>query len=209
MSKVRGMANNVVRRQISLNRLHFALRGWILAAALIFLLAARAASHAPLRPAWLLLLLAGIALRTWAGAHLGGHGNAPRAQAPELATGGPYRFSRNPLYLANLLVATGLILYANALPAFVAVLLILAVLFHHAILVRHEEAVLARMFGEAYEAYRRHVSRWIGIARKARKGNPERGGGGASLRETVVRQGRNAGYALLAALSVWIASRWS
>ena len=195
---------------------YFAARGWILAGALLALLAARAASEAALRPAWLALVLAGILLRTWAGAHLGPHGNAARAQAPALATGGPYRFSRNPLYLSNALVAAGLILYANALAFSAALLFILAIASHHALLVRHEESVLAERFGEAYDAWRRAVPRWIGIpgGNNAERGvgsgdSAERPHAFGSLRTLGVRQGRNVAYALLAVLSVWIAAQWS
>ena len=188
---------------------HFAARGWVLAAALILLLVARARMNqdvAPLRPAWLLLVLAGIALRLWAGTHLGAHGNAARAQAPQLATGGPYRFSRNPLYLSNLLVAAGLVLYAHAFSVLVSALFILAILAHHILLVRHEEAVLAQRFGAVYAAYRREVPRWIGLPRT--NGKHESGEEGAPPRTLGVRQGRNVAYTLIAVLAVWIAARW-
>jgi protein-S-isoprenylcysteine O-methyltransferase Ste14 len=184
--------------------LYFAARGWILASALLALLAARTMTDAPLRPAWLLLVLAGILLRTWAGAHLGAHGNAARAQAPELATGGPYRFSRNPLYLSNALVAAGLVLYANAFSASVSALFILAVILHHAVLIRHEERVLAGTFGDAYGGYRRDVARWIGAPR----GKPRHEKAGGSLRSILVRQGRNVAYALACVFLAWIAATW-
>jgi len=191
---------------VNLAERHFALRGWVLAIALALLLAARArlgADEAPLRPAWLLLALAGILLRGQAGAYLGAHGNASKAQAPALAAGGPYRFSRNPLYVSNLLVAAGLIFYANAFSRPVAIAFLLALFLHHALLVRHEEGVLAKRFGEAYDAYRRDVPRWIGFRHGKAKGTMR----GASLRETGVRQARNVLYALLATLSIWIAAR--
>jgi protein-S-isoprenylcysteine O-methyltransferase Ste14 len=192
--------------------LHFAARGWTLAAALLALLVARAVSEtadAPLRPAWLLLVLAGIILRAWAGAHLGTHGNAARAQAPALATGGPYRFSRNPLYLSNILVAAGLILYANAFSLFVSIAFILIVALHHAFLIRHEESVLAGRFGEAYDGYRRDVSRWIGPrGSRARGVKRDHANGGGPLKTVLSRQGRNVGYALACVLSIWVAARW-
>jgi protein-S-isoprenylcysteine O-methyltransferase Ste14 len=190
-------------------RFHFAARGWILAAALLVLLLARAATDAgaaPLRPAWLLLVLCGIVLRMWAGAHLGFHGNAARAQAPELATGGPYRFSRNPIYLSNILVAAGLVLYADAFSIPVSALFVLAIILHHAVLVRHEERVLSGLFGDAYDVYRRNAPRWIGFSRGEKR---EHNDAGASLKTTGIRQGRNVAYALACVFLVWIASRWS
>ncbi|HEX2612876.1 MAG TPA: methyltransferase [Fibrobacteria bacterium] len=184
----------------------FAARGWILAVALPVILIARAISNAPLRPPWLLLVVAGIILRGWAGAHLGTHGNAARAQAPDLATSGPYRFSRNPLYLSNTFVSTGIILYANASVLWISILLILAILLHHVILVRHEESVLAGIFGDRYDAYRHAVPRWIGFRCGEKQG---RDAGGYSLRSMLVRQGRNIAYALASVLSVWVVAKWS
>src|SRR4029077_18898092 len=44
--------------------------------------------------------IAGLTLRAWAAGHL--------AKNQQLATGGPYAYTRNPLYLGTLLVAAGL-----------------------------------------------------------------------------------------------------
>lgn len=76
-----------------------------------------------------------------------------------LVTGGPYRFTRNPMYLGFTLVYLGLAAWANT--AWPAVLLpaVLA-LIHHGV-IRREEAYLERLFGEEYRAYRRRVRRWI------------------------------------------------
>ena len=187
---------------------HFAARGWVLAALFVLLLAARAGSDAPLQPAWLLAVAAGIALRAWAGGHLGPHGNTARAEVPALAVTGPYRFSRNPLYVANIVTSTGLILYANvfALPVLLAFLCALAL--HHALLVRHEERVLSERIGMPYDAYRSAVPRWIGFGsnsaqREAPGSGHEHAASSAPLKTLLVRQGRNIGYVLLAALLVW------
>jgi protein-S-isoprenylcysteine O-methyltransferase Ste14 len=48
----------------------------------------------------------GLALRGWAAGHL--------AKNQELATGGPYAYTRNPLYLGTFLVAAGLALAARS-----------------------------------------------------------------------------------------------
>jgi protein-S-isoprenylcysteine O-methyltransferase Ste14 len=54
----------------------------------------------------LLVSLAGLALRAWAAGCL--------AKNRELATGGPYAYTRNPLYLGTLLVAAGLSVAARS-----------------------------------------------------------------------------------------------
>ena len=72
---------------------------------------------------------------------------------------GPYRWVRNPIYLAALLVVLGeaglfgslrLLAYAG----------VLAVCFH-LFVAGYEEPTLRRRFGSAYLAYRRAVPRWI------------------------------------------------
>lgn len=72
---------------------------------------------------------------------------------------GPYRWVRNPMYIAVLTVVIGeawLYLWVPLL-AWAGVL---ALAFHLAV-VGYEEPTLARTFGETYAAYRRAVWRWL------------------------------------------------
>jgi protein-S-isoprenylcysteine O-methyltransferase Ste14 len=189
---------------------HFAARGWVLVAPLIIVLVARAltpVAEAPLRPEWLIYVAAAIALRLWAGAHLGDHGNNAHAQAPRLARTGPYRLSRNPLYIANILAGAGLVLFANALPLPAELALIGFVILHHIMLVRHEEKTLVALFGDDYERYRAHVPRWYGLMRpRALTSRGQEGGGVVSLSTLLRRQGRNVGYMGTCVLLVWVAA---
>ena len=89
----------------------------------------------------------------------------------ELVTDGPYRFSRNPMYLGLVVAGIGAALASASLSA-----LVLAAAF--AITVRcwyiaFEERAMRRQFGDAYEAYCRHVRRWFG--RRCARGGPDRG----------------------------------
>ncbi len=72
---------------------------------------------------------------------------------------GPYKYSRNPIYLGFLVCFAGLALLADA----PVMLLILAPLYY--ILDRHvimpEEIYLEDKFGEVYLSYKRRVRRWI------------------------------------------------
>lgn len=75
-----------------------------------------------------------------------------------LTVGGPYRYVRNPLYLAWVMAITGqaLLLGRAVLLIYAAAVLIIAASF-----VRwYEEPTLARRFGEHYEAYRKQVPGW-------------------------------------------------
>jgi protein-S-isoprenylcysteine O-methyltransferase Ste14 len=71
---------------------------------------------------------------------------------------GPYRYTRNPMYLGHLIFLAGLaILFWS--PFAVILLVLRAFWFHHRVL--RDEARLEKIFGEPYAAYRRRVKRWI------------------------------------------------
>ncbi|MCT8161148.1 methyltransferase family protein [Pseudoruegeria sp. SHC-113] len=83
----------------------------------------------------------------------------PRSPATAIAETGPYRFTRNPMYLGMVFLQIGLGLafsleWALPLAALLWLALDLAV-------VRPEEAYLSAKFPESYPAYRRRVRRWI------------------------------------------------
>ena len=76
-----------------------------------------------------------------------------------LAVDGPYRFTRNPLYLAAIGVALGVSLWVDGvIPLLLLVPMIL--ILHWGIVLR-EEQYLVRKFGPEYEAYRSRVRRWL------------------------------------------------
>ncbi len=77
---------------------------------------------------------------------------------PQLVTGGPYRWSRNPQYVAYTLFPVGYALTGIAVMAWVGVALYL-VLVHLTVLI--EEEHLERQFGEAYRAYKRTTPRYL------------------------------------------------
>ena len=106
------------------------------------------------------LALAAVLLVAWGILHL------RRARTPvepghvpsALVTSGPYRFSRNPLYLGQLLFLLGLGL--AAFPWLLPGAAVQALLLDR-LVIPSEEARIAARFGEAFEAYRARVRRWI------------------------------------------------
>jgi len=111
---------------------------------------------AGLAPMGLGLLLGAAGLLVF---HHRGTSHDPHAQPTALVTGGPYRFTRNPMYLGVTLVLLGVALLRAAWPyALVPPLFLLAV---RAAFVPREEARLEAAFGEAYAAYKQRVRRWI------------------------------------------------
>lgn len=86
---------------------------------------------------------------------------APWAPPAALVVTGPYTRTRNPMYVAVLLILAGWAIGFRSWPlALYAV--IVAVAFHLRI-VLHEEPWLARTFGDAWTRYRRRVPRWLWI----------------------------------------------
>ena len=72
---------------------------------------------------------------------------------------GPYRFSRNPLYLAMSIALLGVGLASNTY--WTLLLLPLAMAYMHFYVILLEERHLERLFGDEYLAYKSRVRRWI------------------------------------------------
>lgn len=109
---------------------------------------------------WPLLILGGL-LAVWGERSMkrAGTNVNPKLPATALVRAGPFRFTRNPLYLSLNCVYLGAGLIANALWALLAFPFLVA-LVHHGVILR-EEAYLERRFGEAYREYKAEVRRWI------------------------------------------------
>lgn len=88
-----------------------------------------------------------------------GTGIVPFSEATTLVVEGPFRFSRNPMYLAMVGVLIGLALASGSLSVWVVPLAFWGWL--ETSFVRPEEAFMAARFGDAYEDYRRRVRRWL------------------------------------------------
>jgi len=83
----------------------------------------------------------------------------PFSPTTAIVSSGPFRFTRNPLYLGFVLIYIGASLAANTLwPLFMLPLVILVLL--HGV-VKREERYLERKFGTAYTDYRARVRRWM------------------------------------------------
>jgi len=83
----------------------------------------------------------------------------PGEPASALVTAGPYRFTRNPIYIGFVLVYFGLSVVLTSM--WVLLLLFPTLLMLHRGVVQREEAYLERKFGDAYRAYKARVPRWL------------------------------------------------
>jgi protein-S-isoprenylcysteine O-methyltransferase Ste14 len=83
----------------------------------------------------------------------------PKAKTTSMITRGPYRFSRNPMYLGMVSMMLGLALYVGTLPFYLSAVGYFGVL--NFVFIAFEEDKLAKAFGAEYMQYRRRVRRWI------------------------------------------------
>lgn len=83
----------------------------------------------------------------------------PYVAASSLCTGGPFRYSRNPIYLGDWFILAGVsLLLGTFWPLVFAPLIWIMIRFG---VIRHEETHLKAKFGDAYREYRTRVRRWI------------------------------------------------
>jgi uncharacterized protein (TIGR03382 family) len=83
----------------------------------------------------------------------------PTAQAVALVTSGPFRLSRNPMYLGIVVLLLGVALLVGSWPMLIAPLGFLVLMSQ--VFIPFEEHKLRQVFGEAYDSYARRVRRWI------------------------------------------------
>ncbi len=120
--------------------------------------------HTATQSAWeaIPVIAAGTALYLWCVWNFAavGHGTPGLWDAPRrVVAAGPYRWVRNPIYLAALLIVGGQAWLFLSLPllAYAAAMAV----FFHLFVTGYEEPRLRRRFGTAYLDYQRTVPRWI------------------------------------------------
>lgn len=103
----------------------------------------------------------GIALMLWSAVEMLRHRTTinPYGKPSSLLQSGPFRFSRNPIYLADTLIYCGIGLLLNSVWPWL-LLPLLVVCMQRTVIVQ-EEHLLLRLFGDDYRIYRRRVRRWF------------------------------------------------
>ena len=107
------------------------------------------------------LVAASVALAVWAAAAFRRAGTTivPHREPSALVESGPYRFSRNPIYLADLGILAGWSLWLGTPLGLLLLWPLKEILEQRFIL--PEEAVLTRDLGQPYLALKARVRRWI------------------------------------------------
>jgi protein-S-isoprenylcysteine O-methyltransferase Ste14 len=98
-------------------------------------------------------------LRLWAARSIGPASRTRGSSPGPLAEAGPYRYSRNPLYVANLGLDASFAVAAGHWFGWVVLGLMMV---HYHLIVCWEETRLRAVHGQPYQAFQERVPRWLG-----------------------------------------------
>lgn len=102
----------------------------------------------------------GESIRFWAVSYAGGITRTTNVGALALCSSGPFAFVRNPLYIGNLFIFSGIVLVASA-PNIWAMLVVTWIFFivQYAMIIDLEEKTLTGLFGDDYKIYKQNIPR--------------------------------------------------
>lgn len=110
-------------------------------------------------PAGAVLIAGGVWFRLWGIRNIGGKAHTRKGKRlKKLVTTGPFSITRNPLYIANIVIFTGYAVLSKAWVCIIPALFLTWLMYHFIVL--HEERLLERSFGEKYVEYGKRVPRW-------------------------------------------------
>ncbi|MGH2373918.1 MAG: methyltransferase family protein [bacterium] len=133
----------------------------LLMVGLHYALPVRQVTHFPYRYGGLVFVLGGILLVLWAARLFGQTGTPikPFQEASALVVRGPYRLTRNPMYVGMVTVLIGIAVLLGSLSPVIIIPLFMALIDVR--FIRLEEAALERTFGARYGDYKGRVRRWL------------------------------------------------
>ncbi|MGC9605803.1 MAG: isoprenylcysteine carboxylmethyltransferase family protein [Minisyncoccia bacterium] len=109
---------------------------------------------------WIVALISGIlALSGFRAMHRIGTNIDVRKPALAIVSTGPFRYTRNPLYLSLVLLYIGIALFFDMV-WLLAILVPIVLVIHYGV-IRREERYLEGKFGESYLEYKKKVRRWV------------------------------------------------
>ena len=116
---------------------------------------------APYNYLGVLIIVVGVGMAAWGARTFKRVGTPikPFEPSSELVTHGPYRYTRNPMYLGMVSVLCGVaVLLGSGLPVVVVPAFVWFIQHNF---IRLEEADLERTFGSRFVEYRKNVRRWL------------------------------------------------
>tara|TARA_B100001094_G_C17961337_1_gene685578 strand:+ start:153 stop:740 length:588 start_codon:yes stop_codon:yes gene_type:complete len=108
------------------------------------------------------LIILGELIRFSAVRYAGGRTRTTKVGANSLCTSGPYSRTRNPLYIGNLFIYSGAVLFSGGIYMFqLLALVMLYFVFQYSMIISLEEEKLSTVFGQEYSKYKNNVPRII------------------------------------------------
>jgi protein-S-isoprenylcysteine O-methyltransferase Ste14 len=126
-----------------------------------FLIPVKQVIRSPYRYLGLVPMAAGLVLNMWGSRLFDRTGTTikPFETSSALVLHGPYRVSRNPMYLGMVVFLFGVWVLAGSITPFLVV--VGFAYFIDRRFIRPEEAMLEQAFGSQYASYRARVRRWV------------------------------------------------
>ena len=108
-----------------------------------------------------IIIALSVGIAAWALLHFHRNDTDVRPDKPDrtLITSGPYRFTRNPLYIVLTLVQITVAIWLDNLWILLLVVVSVIVITRYAI--SREERYLEQLFGQEYLKYKQRVRRWF------------------------------------------------
>jgi protein-S-isoprenylcysteine O-methyltransferase Ste14 len=105
-----------------------------------------------------ILIAIGESLRMWAVSYAGGITRTTNVGAPSLCTSGPYGYTRNPLYIGNMIIYSGVVFVAGSLNI-LSILIVTWAFFiiQYYLIINLEQNTLIDIFGKEYKNYMNNV----------------------------------------------------
>lgn len=135
--------------------------GLTLAAILLNMVVPLGIGFSGIRPLGIALILVALCIDLWAMKTLSDAQTTilPNRGSSHLVTQGPFGYSRNPIYVANVMLMLGMGLFS--MNAWFLLLAPVDAVLTYFLAIRREEYHLTALFGYQYESYCRKVRRWI------------------------------------------------
>jgi protein-S-isoprenylcysteine O-methyltransferase Ste14 len=110
-------------------------------------------------PLGIMIILIGALIRLWGTKHIGRRMPWMKKKGKKLIQTGHYALVRNPLYIGNIIIATGLSILSELI--WIVPLIIIYLLFLYHLVALYEEKKLLERWGKEYSGYLNEVPRWI------------------------------------------------
>ena len=107
-------------------------------------------------------IMLGELIRLSAIRYAGGRTRTTKVGANSLCTSGPYSRTRNPLYIGNVFIYSGVVLLSGGIYMFqLLAVVIFYFIFQYSMIISLEEEKLSTVFGQDYSKYKNNVPRII------------------------------------------------